>query len=197
MDKKIYYLDIDEFDSITGMNAIALVDHPAVEKNFLCFNEQKPIELKFDSSEHIITGVVALADTPIYRKTGDMEYYVVFSKQLIKKMIKKYARQELYNSINLQHDEKLTVKNTFMVESYIINKDRNIVPEEFKDVPDGSWIASFYVDSDALWDEIKNGNRLNGFSLQGSFELIDDMVKDQMNSDKDSLDDMVKSLISD
>ena len=52
----------------TGIDAISLVDVPAVQRNFLCFSEdQKPVELKFDNSKHIITGVVCLADTPTYR----------------------------------------------------------------------------------------------------------------------------------
>ena len=46
------------------------------------------MKMKFDNSKHIITGVVCLADTPIYRYNERMgEYYVVFTKETIEKMV--------------------------------------------------------------------------------------------------------------
>ena len=168
---KVFYINID--DELTGINAISLVESPAVEKDFLCFSKEKEtVKLNFDSSKHIISGVVCLADTPIYRyneKYG--EYYVVFSKETIQKMVEKFAKMDLFKSVNLQHDDTKFVDGIYMFESYIINKERGINPVEFSDIPDGSWIASYKVENDELWDEIINGNKLNGFSLQGLFEL--------------------------
>lgn len=169
---KVFYIKITD-DPIVGIDAISLVDMPAVEKNFLCFSEDKqPIKMKFDNSKHIITGVVALADTPIYRYSEQMgEYYVVFSKETIQKMVEKFAKMDLFKSVNLQHDDEKFVDGIYMIESYITNKERGISPVEFSEIPDGSWIASYKVENEALWGEIINGNKLNGFSLQGMFEL--------------------------
>ena len=168
---KVFYITID--DAVMGIDAISLVQSPAVEKDFLCFSkEDKPIELKFDNSKHIITGVVCLADTPIYRYNEKLgEYYVVFTKETIRKMVEKFAKDGLFASVNLQHDDTKFVDGIYMFESYIINKERGINPVEFSDIPDGSWIASYKVENDELWGEIINGNKLNGFSLQGLFEL--------------------------
>ena len=169
---KVFYIKITD-DPIVGIDAISLVDMPAVEKNFLCFSEDKqPIKMKFDNSKHIITGVVALADTTIYRYSEQMgEYYVVFSKETIQKMVEKFAKMDLFKSVNLQHDDEKFVDGIYMIESYITNKERGISPVEFSEIPDGSWIASYKVENEALWGEIINGNKLNGFSLQGMFEL--------------------------
>lgn len=169
---KVFYIKIND-DDITGIDAISLVDIPAVQKNFLCFNgEDKPVTLKFDNSKHVISGVVALADTPIYRYSDRMgEYYVVFSKETIARMVEKFAKMDLFKSVNLQHDDTKFVDGVYMFESYITNKERGINPVEFQDVPDGSWICSFKVDNEALWNEIINGGKLNGFSLQGMFDL--------------------------
>ena len=102
---KVFYITID--DSVMGIDAISLVQSPAVEHDFLCFSkDEKPVSLKFDNSKHIITGVVCLADTPIYRyneKYG--EYYVVFTKDTIRKMVEKFAKDGLFASVNLQHDD--------------------------------------------------------------------------------------------
>lgn len=177
---KVFYIRINDED-ITGVDAISLVDVPAVEKNFLCFSEDKqPVKMQFDNSKHIITGVVCLADTPIYRYNERYgEYYVVFSKETIEKMVEKFAKMDLFKSVNLQHDDEKFVDGIYMVESYITNKERGINPIEFSDIPDGSWVASYKVENDALWGEIINGNKLNGFSLQGMFELEEQFNKQE------------------
>lgn len=175
--KKVFYINID--DELTGINAISLVESPAVEKDFLCFSKEKEtVKLNFDNAKRIISGVVCLADTPIYRYSeGYGEYYVVFSKETIQKMVEKFAKMDLFKSVNLQHDDTKFVDGIYMFESYIINKERGINPVEFSDIPDGSWIASYKVENDELWDEIINGNKLNGFSLQGLFFLEEKLTE--------------------
>lgn len=176
---KVFYIKID--DELTGINAISLVQSPAVEKDFLCFNkENKPVNLKFDNSQHIITGVVCLADTPIYRYNEKFgKYYVVFTKETIRRMVEKFAKDDLFKSVNLQHNDDMFVEGVYMVESYITNKDRGINPIEFSDIPEGSWIASYKVENEALWNEIINGDTLNGFSLQGMFRLDEEKFNEQ------------------
>lgn len=193
---KLFYIHINDTDN-TGMNAISLVDAPAVEHNFLCFEKENKMNLEFrDETKHIITGVVALADTPIYRYNPSIgEYWVVFTRDTIQKMVEKYARSGLFNSINLDHDGKRFTNSVFMIESYIVNKERNIIPVEFEDVPDGSWICSFKVEDENLWSEIVNTDKFNGFSLQGVFELIETEQKFNQNKDEieQYVDDILKS----
>lgn len=177
---KVYYVRVNDED-ITGIDAISLVDIPAVEKNFLCFSEEKqPVKMKFDNSKHIITGVVCLADTPICRYNERMgKYYVVFTKETIEKMVEKFAKMDLFKSVNLQHDDGQFVDGIYMIESYITNKERGINPIEFAEIPDGSWVCSYKVENEALWGEIINGNKLNGFSLQGMFVLEEQFNKQE------------------
>ena len=167
--KKIFKIVINK-DDTTGMDAISLVNQPAVERNFLKFSNEQ--QFKFDSDKHIISGVVALADIPIYRFNYEIgEYWVVFDKETIQLMVEKYAKNGLLNNVNLQHNDNNFVDGIYLIESYIINKERGICPVEFQDIPDGSWIASFKVENELLWEEIKNGKELKGFSLQGLFQL--------------------------
>lgn len=177
---KVYFIHINDLDE-TGMDAISLVDVPAVQKNFLCFSEdKKPVKFEFDGAKHIITGVVCLAETPIYRYSERFgEYFVVFTKETIEKMVEKYARKGLFNSVNLQHNDEKFVDGIYMIESYITDKKRGISPKEFADVPDGSWICSYKVDNQELWDEIVNGDKLNGFSLQGLFDVSPERFEKQ------------------
>lgn len=172
--KNVYYINIDDNEEL-GMYSVSLVDFPAVETSFLCFNEEKPKQLFFSKEdEHIITGIALRADLPIYRvnqKTGE-EYWVVFSKETIKKMIARYSKQGMMNNVDLQHDGNL-VSGVYMVESFIINDERGIRPKEFSDIEDGSWVVSYYVEDEALWEQIKNGNDLNGFSISCMANLVE------------------------
>lgn len=194
---RIFYIKID--DEMEGMDAISLVESPAVERDFLCFSKDKqPVKMKFDDSKHVITGVVALADTPIYRYNEKMgEYYVVFSKETIVKMVEKYSKDGLFNSVNLQHDDDKFVDGIYMYESYLTNKDRGINPKEFEDIPDGSWICSFKVENEDLWKQIIDGDKLNGFSLQGMFELEEKFEKEYISqSQEESFDEWLNKLLN-
>lgn len=191
---KVFYIKINE-DDITGIDAISLVDMPAVQKNFLCFNKDSElVKLNFDNSKHIITGVVCLADTPIYRYNQNLgEYYVVFTKETIERMVEKFSKQDLFKSVNLQHDNNKFVDGIYMVESFITNKERGINPVEFADIPDGSWICSFKVENDELWNEIINGDKLNGFSLQGMFDLEEKFS--EQKPEEQTFEDWVNSFL--
>ncbi len=191
---KVFYIKINE-DDITGIDAISLVDMPAVQKNFLCFTKDSElVKLNFDNSKHIITGVVCLADTPIYRYSQKLgEYYVVFTKETIERMVEKFSKQDLFKSVNLQHDNNKFVDGIYMVESFITNKERGINPVEFADIPDGSWICSFKVENDELWNEIINGDKLNGFSLQGMFDLEEKFS--EQKPEEQTFEDWVNSFL--
>ena len=179
----IYNIDINDEDE-TGLNAISLVQHPAIEVDFLCFNEDvKKIDFSINEDEHILTAVALRADFPIYRiGSNGYEYYVTFSKDVIKKLVRKYAKNNLFNSVNIEHNDYSFVKSAYMIESYIVDKARGIVPNEFSDIEDGSWIVSYYIDDESLWNVLKNTDTLNGLSVQGLFKLVD---KQDFTSQKD------------
>lgn len=193
---KVYYINIDESEEL-GMFSVSLVDFPAVETSFLCFNEEKPKQLFFAKpEEHIITGIALRADLPIYRvnpKTGE-EYYVVFNKETIKKMIARYSKQGMMNNVDLQHSGEL-VSGVYMVESFIINDERGIRPKEFSDIEDGSWVVSYYVEDDALWEQIKNGNDLNGFSISCMANLTEKFEKQEPATPEDEISKLIDELI--
>lgn len=170
MNLPIYKIMIDFNDEETGLTAVSLVDYPAVEKDFLLFDRQDML-FTTDDDKQIISGIALLADTPIYRRNERGEYYVVFEKDTIRQLVEKYSKQGLLNNVNLQHQSDTFVNDVYMIESYLIDKQRGICPIEFKDVPDGSWYVSYFVEDKGLWNEIKNGDIFNGFSVEISAHL--------------------------
>ena len=167
----LFYIDLDPEDMNCGMDAISLVDDPAVEVNFLAFAKEAPkITFSKDEERHIITGVAMNANMPIYRRNGDYEYFVTFTPKAIERLVVKYSKDNLFNSVNLQHDDNTFQDGIYMIESYFVNRERGIAPKEF-DVEDGSYIVSYKVENEALWEEIKNSGNFAGFSIQGYFDL--------------------------
>ena len=99
MDLPIYKLSIDDFDLESGIDFISLVESPAIQKNFIAFNDIKTKFAIQNEEKRIITGAAMYADLPIYRRDEEKgEYYVVFDKETIFKIAKKWALNNKYNA---------------------------------------------------------------------------------------------------
>jgi hypothetical protein len=168
----IYNLEIlSDVDSDMEVDYVALVDRPAIDKNFLAFNENN-VQMSFaiqDEDEQIITGALMLADKPIYRNDENGEYYVVFTKDTIKQIAQKFFAKGYQSNVNLMHDSGTKLEGLTMFESWITDSKRGIMAMKgFEDVPDGSWFGSFKVNNPEVWKMIKDG-KVKGFSVEGLF----------------------------
>lgn len=165
----LYELMFDDNDDNTlGCSKISLVESPAVEEFFLKFSkdveekEHKSFYFK-DDSKHIVTGIAMRADYPIYRNQDGQEFYVQFSKDTIEKMMQKFMKEQRLFDISLDHNQD--VRDCYLVESFIINKERGLCPNEFSDVEDGSWIISVKIENQDVWNKICSGE-VKGFSIE-------------------------------
>lgn len=168
----IYNLEIlSDVDSDMEVDYVALVDRPAIDKNFLAFNENN-VQMSFaiqDEDQQIITGALMLADKPIYRNDENGEYYVVFTKDTIKQIAQKFFAKGYQSNVNLMHDSGMKLEGLTMFESWITDSKRGIMAMKgFEDVPDGSWFGSFKVNNPEVWKMIKEG-KVKGFSVEGLF----------------------------
>jgi len=163
----------DNEDSPLEVQAVALVDQPAIEKNFLAFKMQKPLQFTVNEDRQIISGPAMLANTPIYRKDNEYgEYLVVFDKATIEAIVEKFFTKGLMASFNIMHDSKAPVSDTCIFESFITDTSRGIQPMKgFEDVPEGSWFISAKVNNNTVWAKIKTGE-VKGFSVEGLFKLM-------------------------
>ena len=160
-------------DADTGVYCVSLVSSPATEVDFVYFDEDKPIQ-KFaieNKVQRIVSGVVMLADTPIYRRTSDnFEYYLKFTKETLKLMAEKMIFDGVGSSVNIQHQDGSNVDGVNLMELFIIDREKGISPSYFSEVPDGSLIATYKVHNDEVWSMIENGEVLS-FSLEGLFDV--------------------------
>ncbi len=179
MELPVYELLINEdINDDAEVNFVALVDRPAIQKNWNAFKDKVKFEI-VSEEKRIISGPLMLADTPIFRSDATHgDYYVTFSKNTILKIAQKFFKKGYQANVNVEHNPDYKVEDMVMFESFISDKDRGIAPMKgFEDAPDGSWFGSFKVDSDDAWNKVKNGE-VKGFSVEGVFEYRKEKSKE-------------------
>lgn len=180
MDLPIYNLLINEIEKDDAeVSFIALVDAPAIKRDFLAFKDVAKFEV-LSEDQHIITGPLMVPDQLIYRKSEKFgEHYVKFSTDTIRAIAIKFSKKGYQKNVNLMHDDKMQVEGFTMFESFISNSTRGIKPmEAFKDLPDGTWFGSFYVENPDVWELIKSG-QVKGFSVEGMFDYEKSVTTDE------------------
>jgi hypothetical protein len=183
----VYKLDINEWDEETGIEFVSLVESPAIQKDFLAFSET-PIKFAIqDEEKRIVTGAAMIADLPIYRRDDVRgEYYVVFDKESIFKIAKKWARGNKYDAVNTHHRNPI-MDGVSLFESYIIDRERGVMPPKgFDEVADGSWFVSYLVDNDDVWARVKEGE-FKGFSVEGVFDFPEEKDEQLIEAMKEIL----------
>jgi hypothetical protein len=194
---EVFELVIDTDDE-SGVTAIALVDFPATESNWMQFGKQ--VEHKFavkDEEKRIIEGYFMVADLLIPRigEQGE-KFFVKFSAKTIEAIREKQSRLGLTNNFNLMHDPRQIAEGVYMLDNLIIDNERGkVAPKEFEKVPNGSLWGSAKVDNDEIWEQVKNGE-FKGFSVEGMFKQLEpvEMEEDLINKIRETIQDFQKSI---
>ena len=173
-------MDIYKIDETKDIEMIvnSFVSEPATEKEWLFFNRKKQVLNFYDDEQQIVTSVVMLANTPIYRNDDGYEYKLVFTPEAIKKMAFDYFSKNNFNKISIEHDGKEIEGAAILLESYFVDNVKS-VPQKFGKIPEGSWIMSYKVVDKKIWDMIKE-KKLRGFSV----EVVADLKKLNLNLSK-------------
>lgn len=181
----LYIMDLG--DENTGVEIISLVDFPAIERDFIKFSKDTEIKFKVNDDKHIVTGPALIPERPIYRRNADgFEYYVKFSADAIRRIAEKFFADHNTTNVNVEHE--FDVDGCVYFESYFMDKERGIVPAEFADLPDGTWILSAKINNPAVWALVKDGT-LRGFSIEGVLS-----VEEAKEKELDSLEDLINYL---
>ena len=168
---KLIELIIDEEMELSGIDAISIVENPAIEEDFIALKtEQK--EYKFaevDTEKKIIMGAMLVPDKPIYRRDeNEGEYYIYFSKDTIRKAMELFFQNGNQSNATFEHMESIT--GLTMVESWIVedtDKDKSKLYE--LNVPVGTWMGTIKVNNDKIWNDFIKTGKVKGFSIEGYF----------------------------
>ena len=181
---RIVELILDE-DQEIGIEAISVVENPAIEEDFIALKSQEFKLAEVNKEKRILMGALLIPNKPIYRRNGEDEYYIYFSKDTVLKASQMYLMQGKQNNSTLEHQYQ--INGLSLVESWIVeDKVHDKSVKYGMDLPLGSWVGSVKVNNDKIWNEFVKTGKVKGFSIEGYFA-------DKMERPKETIkDDLAK-----
>jgi len=185
--EKIIELIIDEQSEISGIEAISVVENPAIEEDFIALKEHKDIKLaEVDAEQRILMGPALIPNKKIFRKGADdddNDYYIYFSEETVKKASELFFIKSKHQNSTFEHSFELS--DMSVVESWLIEDPKNDKASAYGfDLPKGTWMVSMKVLNDKVWKAVKEGE-VKGFSIEGYFadglERPKESIKEEIN----------------
>lgn len=154
---------------------ISLVDEPAIESQMVYFKKDKPlfVALEAEGDKHMVYSAVLRPDFPIYRRYGDEEFYLVFTKEAVEKSAYEFLKNGFQHEWSVDHEKD--VEGLSVVESWIktdMENDKSIAIGLDPSLELGTWFVGLSINNIEVWQRIKKGD-FAGFSME-AFVNIDD-----------------------
>jgi hypothetical protein len=179
---RIVELILDEEQEI-GIEAISVVENPAIEEDFIALKSQEFKLAEVDKEKRILMGALLIPNKPIYRRNGEDEYYIYFSKDTVLKASQMYLMQGKQNNSTLEHQYQ--INGLSLVESWIVeDKVHDKSVKYGMDLPLGTWVGSVKVNNEQIWNEFVKTGKVKGFSIEGYFADKMERPKDQTIKDE-------------
>ena len=177
-DNKDYYekttsiveLVIDDESQELAIDAISLVESPAIEQDFVYFGKEKNnlTFAKVDEEKRMLVSPALIPNKQIFRynPNTDSEYYVYFSPETVRKASELYLKHNNHHKATYEHQDR--VSGVLTVESWIKEGDMDKSKLYGYDLPNGTWFVKMKINNEELWQKIKAGE-LKGLSIEGYF----------------------------
>ena len=163
---KIVELIIDDNDEMSGVNAISVVENPAIEELFIALNDQTMLKA-VDKKRGVLVGPALIPNKKIFRvnpKTKE-EFYIFFSEETVRKASEKFFMEANQSNATLEHKKNL--KGMTVVESWIIEGKNDKSKDYGMNLPVGTWMVSMKV-TDEIYKKAES-QEIKGFSIEGFF----------------------------
>jgi len=165
---EIVELLLDEENEITGIDAVSIVESPAIESDFIALAEQEIKLAKIDEEKRILMGAALIPNKPIFRKNGEEMFYVYFSKETVRRASELFFMNGNQNNATLEHS--MNINDLTVVESWIVEDTKMDKTAKYGlDVPEGTWMISMKVENDEVWNDYVKSGKVKGFSIEGYF----------------------------
>tara|TARA_R110002020_G_scaffold223936_2_gene433313 strand:- start:1364 stop:1981 length:618 start_codon:yes stop_codon:yes gene_type:complete len=187
---EIIELFLDEENENSGIEAISVVESPAIESDFIALKNQEIKMAEVNREQRILMGAALIPNKPIFRKNASNEgYYVFFSRDTVKKASEKFFIKGNQSKATLEHEMK--VNDLTVVESWLVDDPKMDKSLKYGlDVPEGTWMVSMKVNNDKIWDDYVKTGKVKGFSIEGYFS-------DQAKKPKQEIEEELNKEISD
>ena len=162
-------LIIDEKDPQHGIEAVSVVEYPAIEENFVALNKQQVQLKEVDQEKRILMGPALTPNKKIYRKDEktNREWEIFFAEDTVRKASELFLMRSNQNNATLEHAKD--IEGMSVVESWIIDDPKTDKSNLYGfELPKGTWMISMKVNNEDIWKKVKSGE-VKGFSIEGYF----------------------------
>lgn len=168
MEDNIYELFIDETMDMAGIDAISIVENPAIEEDFIALKASTVELASIDSEKRILMGAALVPDKKILRRNAEGEYYIFFSKETVRRASELFLMKGNQSNSTLEHE--VDVQGLTVVESWIVEDEYNDKSRKYNmSLPVGTWMVSVKVNNDEIWNDYVKTGAVKGFSIEGFF----------------------------
>jgi hypothetical protein len=169
VDLPIIELTLEELEQ--GIDATALVENPAIQRNWMAFKEQKDFKFKtHNEDKRILAGALMVADFPMYRNMNGKEFFVKFSSETIEQLADRMVLNNKLTAFNFEHDSNKELADMHIQQFFIINTELGVnTPIGFEELPNGSLFAFVKVNNEQVWNDYVKTGIVKGFSIEGNF----------------------------
>ena len=166
---KVIELFIDEEGEFSGIDAISIVEQPAIEENFVALKDELKVELAdVDKEKRILMGAALVPNKKIYRRDKEDEYYIYFSEDTVRRASELFLMMGNQNRSTLEHQAQLSGMS--VVESWIIEDEQYDKSRKYGlKMPVGTWMVSMKVNNEEVWQDYVKTGKVKGFSIEGYF----------------------------
>ena len=165
---KIVELILNEEDDNAGIDAVSLVEKPAIESDWVALKKHE-VQLKtINEDKRLLMGAALIPNKQIYRrneKTNE-EYYIFFSKDTVRKASQLFLKESNQNNATIEHTKK--IDGMSVVESWIKEGEQDKSNLYGFDAEPGTWFITMKVENDEIWNKVKS-KEIKGFSIEGYF----------------------------
>jgi len=191
---KIIELVLDD-EQVMGIEAISVVENPAIEEDFIALKNEEIKLAEVSNEKRILLGALLIPNKPIYRRKGDEEYYIYFSKSTVERASQLYLMNGNQSKATLEHQH--SINGLTLVESWIVEDEVQDKSRKYGlNVPVGTWMGAVKVNNDQIWEEFVKTGKVKGFSIEGYFADKMERPKDNTLNDieEEEAKDMLKHI---
>ena len=190
---KTIELYIDEENEFSGIEAISVVEFPAIEEDFIALKKHEVQLAEVDKEKRILMGAALIPNKEIYRTNGKEEYNIFFSEETVKKASELFLSRGKQNNSTLEH--QVDLQGLSVVESWIIEDTNMDKSKKYGlSLPKGTWMVSVKVNNDEIWEEFVKKGKVKGFSIEGFFADKLDGPNESVEEDFSSEESMLSKI---
>ena len=158
----------EENEEMVGIDAVSIVENPAIESDFIALAKEEIQLAKIDEEKKLLMGPALIPNKPIFRKRNDSMFYVYFSRDTVRRASELFFMNGKQNNATLEHE--MNINGLTVVESWIVEDSKMDKSAKYGlEMPEGTWMISMKVENNEIWNDYVKSGKVKGFSIEGYF----------------------------